>query len=336
MKDYQDHYVQGVVSKLISNQQSGWLIFAETEVSTRFPVRDLNSFDDRHLLLRVPDVAGFSRISSTRYPDEIVYPLHLAVAQIYDDYAALIRDDGVEFRIDLTWYAGEGGWSYINRLNAILASDLESGTVAWKVSWEPEVEERRPANIAIITEHLRVYCSSVAMDTENHQLVAATLVSTEAQSFRAVMAMLATNSRQTFSIAVGSKSNFMENTKKGYTSVSGNFLKEGAEGHIVTILHPLAGDPSEVGGDYFYLVNTNEKTLELEFFIKLSVAIAWPILQAWAHDLLLAGIDTGLVIPLECIGPDFKKAYRVMRNSEKWGAIISTGVKTRGLTWPVK
>jgi len=183
-----------------------------------------------------------------------------------------------------------------------------------------------------MNDHVSVVCSSAAWDEQNNQLVAATLVSPEAQSFRAITATLATNSKKGLTLSSDGVSHYLNNARRGFTAVSGGLSQSGAEGHVLTILHPLTGNPQEQTADHFYVLVAKGQDLQSVFSERLALAVPWPTKPEWAEFLLSAGLKKDLLSDLRTSGPDFSAALCVQKNSSGWKEVLEAGIARRKIS----
>jgi len=71
------------------------------------------------------------------------------------------------------------------------------------------------------------------------------LVSPNIQSLRAITAFLATNIKKGLTLSVIDASHHLQNTRHGFSAISGSLVASGAEGNLLTIVKPLAGNLQE-------------------------------------------------------------------------------------------
>jgi hypothetical protein len=179
-----------------------------------------------------------------------------------------------------------------------------------------------------------VVCSSAAWDTENHQLVAATLVSPSTQSLRAITATLSTNSKKSLTLSVDGSSHYLQNTRRKFTAVSGSLSASGAEGHLLSIVHPLTGNPQEQPADFFYVLAPKGQKLAEVFGERLALAIPWPTQPDWTGYLMEAGTEKELIRSLDACGRDFESALYVQKDEKAWKAVIESGLAEGWISIP--
>lgn len=335
MKNYQDTYTKNWVEQIIRAQASGKLVAVEAGFQDRYPLPvitelpgvqaarnggyELNIFPFRRV-----GIPGIWDISAERLPGVPVIPLKLASVHAHENGALVSISNRSQFSLDELWTAGENAYEYLGKVNRHLAGDKTLCAIAWELTWADDFE--RPHSLRLSTEHVSVVCSSAAWDMENHQLVAGTLVSPSTQSLRAITATLATNSKKGLTLSVDGSSHYLQNTRRGFTAISGSLTVSGAEGNVLTIVHPLTGNPQEQPADYFYVLAPKEQNLADIFCERLALAIAWPTQPEWVSYLMEAGSEKELVQHLDTCGPDFGSALCVLKNETGWKTIIESGL----------
>ena len=95
---------------------------------------------------------------------------------------------------------------------------------------------------------------------------------------------------------------------------------------MLTILHPLTGNPQEQTADHFYVLVAKGQDLQAVFSERLALAIPWPTQPEWTGYLMEAGSEKELLRALDKSGPDFSSALCVQKNEDGWKAVIETGL----------
>ena len=95
---------------------------------------------------------------------------------------------------------------------------------------------------------------------------------------------------------------------------------------MLTILHPLTGNPQEQTADHFYVLVAKGQDLQSVFSERLALAIPWPTKPEWAEFLLSAGLKKDLLSDLKTSGPDFSAALCVQKNSSGWKEVLEAGI----------
>ena len=343
MQNYQDTYTKNWAEQIIRAQASGKLVAVEAGFEDRYPLPvitelpgvqaarnggyELNIFPFRRV-----GIPGIWDISVARLPAVPLIPLELASVHAHENGALVSISNRSQFSLDELWTAGENAYEFLGKVNRHLAGDKTLCSIAWELTWADDFE--RPHAMRLSTEHVSVVCSSAAWDSENHQLVAATLVSPSTQSLRAITATLATNSKKGLTLSVDGSSHYLQNTRRGFTAVSGSLAASGAEGNVLTIIHPLTGNPQEQPADYFYVFAPKEQNQAGIFCERLALAISWPTQPEWVGYLMDAGTEKELVRTLDTRGPDFESALCVQKNEAGWRAIIETGLAEGWISIP--
>lgn len=335
MQNYQDKNLKERVEMIAQSQANGKLVAIETEYSNRYPLPAISElpgvragrfggFELDGVPFRRYPVPAIWEISAAKFPDIQVIPLQLASVHVHEVGLLVTAADSTQFTVDELWTAGERAEYLLVKVNRRLAADKTLGAVAWEVIWDDNYQH--PHSMSLATEHVSVVCSSAVWDADNHQLVAATLVSPSAQSLRAIMATLATNSKKGLTLSVDGSSHFLQNARRGFTAVSGNLSASGAEGNVQTIVHPLAGNPQDQPADHFYVLVPKGQDLGAVFIERLALAISWPTRPEWTGYLMQTGSEKELLRTLNACGPDFASALCVQKNEDGWKAIIEAGI----------
>jgi hypothetical protein len=335
MQNYQDKYLKERVELIAQSQANGKLVAIETEHSDYYPLPAITELPG----VRAGRFGGFELdgapfrrfpvptvwdIQAAKFPGVEIVPLQLASVHAHEAGLLVTTAADTQFTLDERWTAGEKIYDFLAKVNRRLAADKALGAVAWEVTWDDDYQP--PHSLSLATEHVSVVCSSAVWDAENRQLVAATLVSPNTQSLRAITSTLATNSKRGLSLSVDGASYYLQNARRGYTAVSGNLSASGAEGNLLTIVHPLAGNPQDQPADHFYALTPKEQDLTVVFIERLALAIPWPTRPEWTGYLMEAGSEKELIRPLETSGPDFTSALCVQKNEAGWKAVIEAGL----------
>ena len=335
MQEYKDTYLENQVRQVARLQEQGKFIAADEYLSERLPLPRVDElpgieYDPKRYGYRSPwgrfargPVSGSWLLVEGAAPEPQT-PVQAITACVQNNRVFISISEQLAPTPE-RWLASENAYQLLARLNAGLVRDPALNAVACRLEWDESELDKRLRDLRLANEHVSVVCSSVVWDSDHHQLVAATLVSPEQQSLRAIMATLATNSKKSLSISVDGTSQTIQNARRGFTCVSGNLAAVGAEGHVLSMLHPLAGNPQEQAGDYFYMVAAKDETLAAKFAERLNLAIPFPVQPAWAEYLLEA--DGELVSPLSLAGDDFPAAVCVQRDIFAWQEIIQVGLK---------
>ena len=334
MQNYQDKYLKDQVELIAQSQANGKLVVIETD-NGRYPLPAITElpgvragrfggFELDGVPFRRFPVPAVWDIQAAKFPGMEVIPLQLASVHAHEVGLLVTTADGTQFTLDERWTAGEGPHDLLNKVNRKLAGDKALCAMAWEVIWDDNFE--RPHSLSLATEHVSVVCSSAAWDTENRQLVAATLVSPSTQSLRAITATLATNAKKGLTLSVDGSSHYLQNARRGYTAVSGNLSASGAEGNLLTIIHPLAGNPQEQPTDHFYVLVPKGQDLAAVFIERLALAIPWPTRPEWTDYLMEAGSEKELLHTLDISGSDFTSALCVQKSEDGWKSVIEAGL----------
>ena len=343
MQNYQDKYLKQQLELIIQAQLLGKVIAVESSFADRYPLPAIDElpgvraaryggYEIDGVPFRRSGVPGAWDVDASKLSGVPIVPLKLATVHAIPSGALITLSDGTRLTLDELWPIGESAYDLLNKVNRRLAGDKALCTMAWEVTWDDTFE--RPHSLRLATEHVSVVCSSAAWDTENHQLVAATLVSPSTQSLRAITATLSTNSKKGLTLSVDGSSHFLQNTRRGFTAVSGNLAASGAEGNLLTIVHPLTGNPQEQPADHFYVLAPKGQNLAEVLSERLALAIPWPTRPEWTAYLLEAGSAKELVRELDTSGPDFESALCVQKNEDGWKAIIETGLAQGRISIP--
>jgi len=343
MQNYQDKYLKQQLELILQAQANGKLVAVESYSEDRYPLPALSElpgvraaryggYEIDGFPFRRSGVPGAWDINAAKLPGVPVVPLKLASVHAHEAGVLVTLADGTRLTLDETWTAGESAYDLLGKVNRRLAGDRALCAAAWEVIWEDTFE--RPHTLSLATEHVSVVCSSAAWDAENRQLVAATLVSPSTQSLRAITATLATNSKKGLTLSVDGASHYLQNTRRGFTAVSGSLAASGAEGHLLSIVHPLTGNPQEQPADFFYVLAPKGRNLAEVFSERLALAIPWPTRPDWTGYLLEVGIEKELVRQLDTRGPDFESALCVQKNEDGWKAVIESGLAEGWISIP--
>jgi len=335
MQSYTDTYRKKQAQIIRARQLEGRLLAIDDYNADQFPLPVVNG------IARAGKYGGFEtdagpfqrstgiptwEIQARFLPDIPLVPLRLASVHAHESGLLVTLQDGTQLALDEIWSADKNAYELLNKVNQLLSSDHALGAVAWELTWEDGFEQKRPRNMRLMNDHVSVICSSAVWDTEGNQLVAATLISPDAQSLRAITATLATNSKKGLTLSTDGVSIYLQNARRGFTAISGGLAAAGAEGHILTILHPLAGNPQEQTADQFYVLAPKGQSLQTVFSERLALAIPWPTKPDWVDYLLQAGSEMGLLTHLDTSGPDFPEALCVKKSADDWKAVIEAGI----------
>ena len=336
MQDYKDTYLENQVRQIARLQTEGKFIAADEYLAERLPLPRVDElpgiqYDARQhgyvaswgRFTRAP-VSGSWLLAEGQAP-ETQNPIRSVTAQVQDNRVFIILDEQT-LPTSERWLAGENAYNLLARVNAGLVKDLALGLVACRLEWEEAELDKRLHDLRLSNDHVSVVCSSAVWDPDHHALVAVTLVSPEQQSLRAITATLCTNSRKSLTLSVDNKTQALENTRRKYLAVSGNLAAVGAEGHLVTLLHPLTGNPQEEASEAFYIVTAQGEPLPARFAERLNLAIPYPVRNTWAEYLFEQGLQENLVRKLSLAGDDFQEALWVSK-AGGWHTIIENGLK---------
>jgi hypothetical protein len=343
MQNYQDKYLKQQLGLIVQAQANGKLVALEVSFADRYPLPALSELPGVHPAryggyeidgypFRRSGVPGAWDINAAKLQGVPVVSLKLASVHAQEAGVLVTLADGTQLTLDETWTAGEKPYDLLSKVNRRLAGDRLLCAAAWEVTWEDTFE--RPHTLSLATEHVSVVCSSVAWDAENHQLVAATLVSPSTQSMRAITSTLSTNSKKSLTLSVDGASHYLQNTRRGFTAVSGSLTASGAEGHLLSIAHPLTGNPQEQPADFFYALAPKGQKLADVFNERLALAVPWPTQPDWTGYLMEVGTEKNLVRPLDACGPDFESALCVQKNETSWKAVIERGLAEGWISIP--
>ncbi len=344
MQNYQDKYLKQQLELILQAQANGKLVAVEASFEDRYPLPAISElpgvraaryggYEINSFPFRRSGVPGAWDINAAKLPDVPVAPLKLASVHAHKAGLLVTLSNSTQLTLDETWTAGESTYDLLSKVNRRLAVDKTLCAMAWEVTWEDTFE--RPHSLSLATEHVSVVCSSAAWDAENRQLVAATLVSPNTQSLRAITATLSTNSKKGLTLSVDGSSHYLQNTRRGFAAVSGSLAASGAEGNLLAIIHPLTGNPQEQPADFFYVLAPKGRNLVDVFSERLALAIPWPTQATWTGYLMEVGTEKELVRPLDTRGPDFESALCVQKNEAGWKAIIETGISDGWISIPL-
>lgn len=342
MQDYKDTYLENQVRQIARLQAEGKFIAADEYLAERLPLPCVDELPgveydtQRHEYVtswgrftRGP-VSGSWLLSEGQAPERQA-PIRSVTARVQDNRVFILLDPSTssgQVAVPTTerWLAGENAYNLLARINAGLVKDLALGLVACRLEWEEAELDKRLHDLRLSNDHVSVVCSSAVWDPDRHALVAVTLVSPEQQSLRAITATLCTNSKKSLTLSVNNQTQALENTRRKYLAVSGNLTTVGAEGHLVTLLHPLSGNPQEEASEAFYIITAQGELLPDRFAERLNLAIPYPVRNAWAAYLLEQGLQENLVRKLPLAGEDFQEALWVSK-AGGWRTIIESGLK---------
>jgi hypothetical protein len=342
MQDYKDTYLENQVRQIARLQTEGKFIAADEYLAERLPLPRVDElpgieYDARQHSYAAPwgrfirgPVSGSWLLAEGQAP-ETQNPIRSVTAQIQDNHVFIHLDPStssgqVTVPTSERWLAGENAYNLLARVNAGLVKDLVLGAVACHLEWDEAELDKRLHDLRLANDHVSVVCSSAVWDPDRHALVAVTMVSPEQQSLRAITATLCTNSKKSLTLSVDNKTQALENTRRKYIAVSGNLAAVGAEGHLVTLLHPLSGNPQEEASEAFYIVTAQGEPLPARFAERLNLAIPYPVRDTWAEYLLEHGLQENLVRKLSLAGDDFQEALWVSK-AGGWRTIIENGLK---------
>jgi len=336
MQDYKDTYLESQVRQVARLQTEGKFIAADEYLAERLPLPRADElpgiqYDARQhgyvapwgRFIRGP-VSGSWLLAEGQAP-ETQNPIRSVTARVQDNRVFILLDEQMLPTAE-RWLAGENAYNLLARVNAGLVKDLALGLVACRLEWDEAELDKRLHNLRLSNDHISVVCSSAVWDPDRHALVAVTLVSPEQQSLRAITATLCTNSKKSLTLSVDNQTQVLENTRRKYIAVSGNLAAVGAEGHLVTLLHPLSGNPQEEASEAFYIVTAQGEPLPARFAERLNLAIPYPVRDTWAKYLLEQGLQENLVRKLSLAGDDFQAALWVSK-AGGWRTIIENGLK---------
>ena len=253
--------------------------------------------------------------------EAVIYPKHVIITA---------GNKSIEADIKVEDYYDGGKLRTIN--NSL--SEHEIPVMVWRItqaelSEEEEQDEIEP--IKIMTEHIAITASSVVVDDDKYEVVAAQIMPLDKQSLKALRATLAQSSRKNW-VKVNYKNRYggstLRGSKKGFLTIGAGMLQENAVGAVVVILNPVTGDPQLWGDGYFYIVTTKDEDIVPKFIKRLDLSIPWPILDIWGEYLYARGTEEYLIENLLQYGDDFGKCVRVLKNENQWQGIIETGLST--------
>jgi len=319
---YEDTYRRDTVSRLNRLIEAGKYVVVEPNAGLPLPLVDGLPDEVRRNLSY--EAYGIYTVRSL-LPAEPQQPLRM-INVIAQPGGKLLADLGNEQSVSLktVWKEGEAAYNVLAAINQELSGDLALACVATRLEWDDETDYQAPYPMRLRNDHASVACASALWDEDNKQLVAVTLVSSEQQSLRAIYATLVTNSKKTLSLDTSRGTVYLQGARRGYKTVSGGLQALGAEGHVNSLVHPLAGNPQENAGDWFYVIcrrGESQADLHLRFIERLQLAIPWPVRPEWAGYLY----DNGPVKTLEQSGPDFFGCL-VRKSAVDWEQIIHEGV----------
>lgn len=251
-------------------------------------------------------------------------PLKLVTISVRSGGKLAIEGKAQTVHLKTVWSEEDSEFSLLRAVNRELAEDLALACVATRLEWDDETDYQAAYPMRLRNDHASVACSSAMWDIENKQLVAATLVSSEQQSLRAIYASLVTNNKKSLSLDTSEGAVYLTGARRGYTSLSGGLQAIGADGYVNSLVHPLAGSPQENGGGWFYVVcrrGESQSDLYERFVERLQLAIPWPVRLEWAGYLYAHGP----VKTLDHSGQDFF-GCRVSKSAVDWEQIIREGV----------
>lgn len=335
MQSYHDTYRKKQAQLIRTRQLEGWLVAVEDYCADQFPLPVItglahagkySGYETEAGSFKRSSAASTWEIQASLLPLSPLVPLRLASIHAHETGLRVTLQDETQFSLDEIWTADQNPYELLTKVNQRLASDPTLGAVAWELTWDESFFQNRPRLMRLMNDHVSVVCSSAAWDVEGKQLIAATLVSPEQQSLRAITATLATNSKKGLTLMAEGVSHYLNNARRGFTAVSGSLTQAGAEGQVLTLLHPLTGNPQEQTAEHFYVLVAKGQTLPAVFSERLALAIPWPTRPEWAEYLLSAGLEHALLAHLETSGPDFSAALCVQKDSDDWKAVLEAGL----------
>lgn len=336
MQEYKDTYLENQVRQIAKAQTEGKFIAADEYLAERLPLPRVDELPGIEYDAKLSGyVASWGRFTRGPVPGswqlvegdapENQSLLRAVTARVQDNRVFIVVDEQLVPTPE-RWLAGENAYNLLAKVNAGLVKDMALGMVACRIEWEDAELGKRLHNLRLANDHVSVTCSSAVWDTDRHALVAVTLVSPEQQALRAITATLCTNAKKGLTLSVDNQTQHLENTRRKYITVSGHLAAVGAEGHLVTLLHPLTGNPQEEASDFFYIVTAQSEELQSRFAERLNLAIPYPLHDDWAGYLLEKGLHSTLVRELSLAGDEFQAALWVSKSGD-WRNIIENGLK---------
>ncbi|MCX6082190.1 MAG: hypothetical protein NTW32_21890 [Chloroflexi bacterium] len=256
MQNYTDTYRKKQAQTIRARQLDGMLLAIDDYCADQFPLPVING------IARPGKYGGFEtdlgpfqrstgiptwEIQARFLPDVALVPLRLASVHAHETGLKVTIDDGTRLSLDEIWTAEKNAYELLTKVNQHLASDHALGATAWELTWEDSFFQNRPRLMRLMNDHVSVVCSSAAWDADGTQLVAATLVSPEQQSLRAITATLATNSKKGLTLSADGVSHYLNNARRGFTAVSGGSFPIGRGGACAD--HPAPADGQPTGAD---------------------------------------------------------------------------------------
>ncbi len=335
MQDYKNTYLENQVRQVARLQAEGKFIAAYDYLAEYLPLPRVDDLPGAQYDARQNSyIASWGRFTRGPVPGswllvegqapETQTPMRSVTAKVMDNRVFILLDEQTIPTAE-RWRADESAYNLLTRINAGLVKDLALGMVACRLEWEESELDKRLHDLRLANDHVSVVCSSAVWDPDRHALVAVTMVSPEQQSLRAITATLCVNSK-TLILSVDNKNQIIKSTRRKYIAVPGNLAAVGAEGYLITLLHPLSGNPQEEASEAFYIVTTQGESLPARFVERLNLAIPYPVREAWAEYLLEHGLQENLVRELSLAGDDFQEALWVSK-AEGWRTIIENGLK---------
>lgn len=264
-------------------------------------------------------------------------PIRIAIAEVYptSGFTRVLSqgEDGAGLDLD-TVPDREYPERFLKRLNTELA---ETGLVVWKLLWK---ETTPSAPLRLANDHAMGFGSSALWDADPEtglpQLVAGQFYASSQQVLKALYGSLVTNSKKFLTLYdADHKSHTLAGARRGYTRLGGNLTAAHAQGHLMVLEHPLAGNPAEHTDNWFYVLGLRDEEVVQKFAERLDLAIPWPVQPAWAETLLNLGQAANLIVWLEHTGPDTGREYacglRVSKDAEAWQTVLSTALQTGAL-----
>jgi hypothetical protein len=222
-------------------------------------------------------------------------------------------------------------------------------------------------SIALSNGHARATVLSAVWSPVDQQLVAVLMAATDKTVLKALKAELEKNNRNSCVSLTGDIQAELAGARRGYIQLSASLEKTNAQGHVMALLHWRAHDPrtvviarpsvrdtdnATVENDYFYVVSRQGECLPSLFLERLQLGLDWALKPEWAETLLELGREAELVdcLPvgsaIESQGPyrrllepgspsvlpvpigGFQAALRVIKDQDRWGAVIGSALAT--------
>jgi hypothetical protein len=193
------------------------------------------------------------------------------------------------------------------------------------------------------------------------------MAATDKTVLKALKAELEKNNRNSCVTLTGDIQAELAGARRGYIQLSASLERANALGHIMALLHWRAHDPRTVvstkpsardadsasaENDYFYVVGRQGECLPTLLVERLQLGLDWALRPEWAETLLQLGREAELVdcLPvgsaIESQGPykrlqepgvssvlptpsgGFQAALRVIKDQDRWGAVIGSALAT--------